>query len=219
MNAPTSVLTPDEPRGKAEAVLAAAERAFLAAGFGAVTMDAVARAAGVSKATVYAHYVGKEALFGAVVARPQRASVSFFSVEALDPVDVEASLRRSPPSFSTSCRRRRQSRSTASSSREVTRFPVLGAVFWRAGPERTRVQIERLSSTRSRGRLASLPTRASPPSSSSRWPAANSTCAACCGWNTGDLAALKAAAEGAVSTFLRAFAPQGPAAQCRGDEC
>ena len=62
-------LARDEPRGKAEAVLAAAERAFLAGGFGAVTMDAVAREAGVSKATVYAHYGSKEELFGAVVAR------------------------------------------------------------------------------------------------------------------------------------------------------
>ena len=69
MNATRRALARDDPRGKAEAVLAAAERAFLAAGFGAVTMDAIAREAGVSKATVYAHYSSKEALFGAVVAR------------------------------------------------------------------------------------------------------------------------------------------------------
>src|SRR5205807_6534130 len=40
-----------EAGGKAETVLAAAERAFLASGFGAVTMDGIAREAGVSKAT------------------------------------------------------------------------------------------------------------------------------------------------------------------------
>src|SRR5438045_9117408 len=60
---------PRETVGKAEAVLAAAERAFLAQGFGAVSMDAIAREAGVSKATVYAHFANKEELFGAVIAR------------------------------------------------------------------------------------------------------------------------------------------------------
>src|SRR5713226_10479144 len=81
-----------EPRGKAETILAAAERAFLASGFGAVTMDAIAREAGVSKATVYAHFTGKEELFGAIVARLSERRFGGFSVEALDPVDVEASL-------------------------------------------------------------------------------------------------------------------------------
>jgi TetR/AcrR family transcriptional repressor of mexJK operon len=53
------------PASKAESILAAAKRSFLAAGFGAVSMDAIAREAGVSKATVYAHFAGKEELFGA----------------------------------------------------------------------------------------------------------------------------------------------------------
>src|SRR6202023_3803245 len=41
------------PNSKAESILAAAKRSFLAAGFGAVSMDSIAREAGVSKATVY----------------------------------------------------------------------------------------------------------------------------------------------------------------------
>ena len=53
------------PGGKAESVLSAAKRAFLSAGFGAVSMDTIAREAGVSKATVYAHFGSKEDLFGA----------------------------------------------------------------------------------------------------------------------------------------------------------
>jgi TetR/AcrR family transcriptional repressor of mexJK operon len=55
--------------GKAESILAAAKRMFLEGGFGAVSMDAIAREAGVSKATVYAHFAGKEELFGAVIGR------------------------------------------------------------------------------------------------------------------------------------------------------
>lgn len=55
---------PDE---KAAAVLAGARSVFLAHGFSAATTDMIQAAAGVSKATVYARYPTKEALFKAVV--------------------------------------------------------------------------------------------------------------------------------------------------------
>lgn len=50
-------------------ILDAARELFLRNGFGSTSMDAVARTAGVSKATVYAHYDSKDALFAATVAR------------------------------------------------------------------------------------------------------------------------------------------------------
>src|SRR3954464_5032754 len=82
----------EEVVGKAAIVLRAARRAFLASGFGAVSMDAIAREAGVSKATVYAHYHSKEELFGAVVADLSERRFHGFSAEALDPGDIDASL-------------------------------------------------------------------------------------------------------------------------------
>ena len=128
--------------GKAESVLAAAKRAFLAAGFGAVSMDTIAREAGVSKATVYAHFGSKEELFGAVIERECERYFDRFSAGELDPRDVRASMtilgRRflelvlSPDAIALH-------RIIVG---EVTRFPMLGEVFWRAGPERERVQIE-----------------------------------------------------------------------------
>src|SRR5215475_5778703 len=48
------------------AVLKAALRLFLEQGFGATSMDAIAREAGVSKATLYAHVKSKEELFAAI---------------------------------------------------------------------------------------------------------------------------------------------------------
>jgi len=80
------------PVGKAESILAAAKRTFLASGFGAVSMDAIAREAGVSKATVYAHFAGKEELFGAVIGRECGLYFARFSAGELDPVNVRASL-------------------------------------------------------------------------------------------------------------------------------
>ncbi len=127
---------------KAESILAAAKRTFLQRGFGAVSMDAIAREAAVSKATVYAHFAGKEELFGAVIERECERFLASFSAGELDPGDVRASLtvlgRRflelvlSPDGIALH-------RIILA---EVTRFPMLGEVFWRAGPERQRVQIE-----------------------------------------------------------------------------
>ena len=92
---------------------------------------------------------------------------------------------------------------------EVTRFPALGEVFWAAGPERTRVQIEaffrRAVAT---GSLAIPDPRL----------AAEQFVALARGEihlrsllrleTEGDEPGLAAAAESAVATFLRAFRPQ-----------
>jgi TetR/AcrR family transcriptional repressor of mexJK operon len=145
---------------KAEGILAAAKRSFLAAGFGAVSMDAIAREAGVSKATVYAHFAGKEELFGAVVGRECEGYLARFSPGELDPSDVRGSLtvlgRRylelilSPDGIALH-------RIILG---EVARFPMLGEVFWHAGPERQRLQIEAfLKRATASGSLAFAETR------------------------------------------------------------
>jgi TetR/AcrR family transcriptional regulator, mexJK operon transcriptional repressor len=149
-----------QTNSKAESILAAAKRSFLAAGFGAVSMDTIAREAGVSKATVYAHFAGKEELFGAVIDRECERYFARFSAGELDPRDVRASLtvlgRRflelllSPDGIALH-------RIILG---EVTRFPGLGQVFWHAGPERQRVQIEAfLKSAVASGTLALADTR------------------------------------------------------------
>lgn len=85
---------------KAEAVLAAAKRLFLQRGFDAVTMDAVARVAGVSKATLYAHFRSKEALFAAVVgAETARINSSMWPAAAEQGGDVAETLRQVARSF------------------------------------------------------------------------------------------------------------------------
>jgi AcrR family transcriptional regulator len=127
---------------KAESILGAAKRAFLLGGFGAVSMDTIAREAGVSKATVYAHFGSKEELFGAVIGRECEQRFAGLSASELDPCDARASL--------TSLGRRYLDLVLSPDAialhriilGEVTRFPALGAVFWRAGPERNRLQIE-----------------------------------------------------------------------------
>ncbi|MGC1395718.1 MAG: TetR/AcrR family transcriptional regulator [Coleofasciculaceae cyanobacterium] len=52
---------------KAEAILLGGMQEFLAHGYAATSMDRVAAAAGVSKATVYSHFQDKEGLFTALI--------------------------------------------------------------------------------------------------------------------------------------------------------
>lgn len=61
---------------KDEAILLAAGDLFMERGYEDVSMDAVAQAAGVSKATIYARYVDKDALFAAVLRQECERAVS-----------------------------------------------------------------------------------------------------------------------------------------------
>lgn len=54
---------------KAEQILTGAMQEFLVHGYAATSMDRVAKAAGVSKATVYSYFQDKEGLFAALVQR------------------------------------------------------------------------------------------------------------------------------------------------------
>jgi TetR/AcrR family transcriptional repressor of mexJK operon len=56
-----------EPSRKQRQILDAAAALFMAHGYGPVSMDAIARAAGVSKATLYAHFASKDRLFATIV--------------------------------------------------------------------------------------------------------------------------------------------------------
>ncbi|HEV8678438.1 MAG TPA: TetR/AcrR family transcriptional regulator [Stellaceae bacterium] len=207
MSVPQQIAGRVELGGKAETILAAAERAFLASGFGAVTMDAIAREAGVSKATVYAHFAGKEALFGAFVARVSERRFQGFSAEALDPADIAASLTTIARRFLDLVLSPEGIALNRIIVGEVTRFPVLGEVFWAAGPERQRAQIEAFLR-----RCAEIGSLAVPDPRL----AAEQFIALARGEihlrsllrleDPGDPAALTAAVASTVATFLRAFA-------------
>jgi AcrR family transcriptional regulator len=63
----TNNLGPQKSAEKTEAILDGAMREFLKHGYAATSMDRVAAAAGVSKATVYSHFQDKERLFAALI--------------------------------------------------------------------------------------------------------------------------------------------------------
>lgn len=76
-------------RRKRDAVLDAAEAAFLESGYATTSMDAIAERAGVSKKTVYSNFGSKEDLFAEVIRRRCAAVIP-------DPIDEAAVRDRDP---------------------------------------------------------------------------------------------------------------------------
>lgn len=72
---------------KRDQIVAAARELFLAHGYGCTTMDAVARAAPVSKRTLYNHFESKQALFLAVL------RISWANLSEAPPVRPEDDVR------------------------------------------------------------------------------------------------------------------------------
>jgi TetR/AcrR family transcriptional repressor of mexJK operon len=58
-----------EAARRLEHVFTVARRSFLEKGYGATSLEAIAREAGVAKKTIYRHFADKAALFGAILAR------------------------------------------------------------------------------------------------------------------------------------------------------
>jgi AcrR family transcriptional regulator len=82
-----------DPQGKIGQILSAARELFLSQGYGNTSMDAVAKHAGVSKSTLYAHFENKEQLFGAVVGTArQRLHDALTSVSTTHERDIKKML-------------------------------------------------------------------------------------------------------------------------------
>jgi AcrR family transcriptional regulator len=128
--------TGDEESAKRRQIVKGAYGVFLAQGFDAASMNDIARAAGVSKGTLYVYFDSKEDLFEAVVEQECEAqAIGIFDLDANDH-DLEAVLRRLGVAYvSFLCEPKR-----ASAFRTVTaiaeRMPSFGRRFYERGPAR-----------------------------------------------------------------------------------
>lgn len=121
---------------KAEKVLDAAQRVFSQYGYGATSMDTLAQVAGVSKATIYAHFGSKKALFAAMVSAECRRSMSEMAIPAEDDSrDVEEALTRIGRNFLRLILRPRVLAIFRVVIAETPRFPDLGRIFYASGPQ------------------------------------------------------------------------------------
>src|SRR6202049_2199587 len=85
---------PKAPRGGSrEAIVEAAERQFLERGFGSVTMDELAEAAGVARRTLYNQFASKEEIFREMLLRVSGQLETAFPPGIETQGDVEDVLR------------------------------------------------------------------------------------------------------------------------------
>lgn len=119
---------------KRRQILDGARRVFLAQGFEGASMNEVARAAGVSKGTLYVYFANKERLFAAIVDEERVEHVQDIFTFAEHEADIEAVLTR----IGTALARFLTQPRMVSSMRVVMgiaeRMPELGREFYEKGP-------------------------------------------------------------------------------------
>jgi TetR/AcrR family transcriptional repressor of mexJK operon len=151
----TAELRHDSETPKRQLVLDAATDLFMAQGYGAVSMDAIARAAGVSKATLYAYFSSKDQLFATIIGEACRQNIAVADILPGNETDVRAALT----AFAGNILRFLLEERALSIHRvvisESVRFPELGRAFYDNGPGMFRREFgEWLAGQTAAGRLA-----------------------------------------------------------------
>ncbi|HXT06341.1 MAG TPA: TetR/AcrR family transcriptional regulator [Roseiarcus sp.] len=138
---------------KRRQILDGARRVFLADGFDGASMNDIARAAGVSKGTLYVYFNSKEDLFEALIRedRKQQAERIVFPADDGDPRPALASFGRQLIALMTQPELIAQVRIVIAA---TAKFPNLGRVFYESGPRYGVIKLaERLEAWRGQGVL------------------------------------------------------------------
>ncbi len=132
---PAATTAPDMDSAKRRQILDGARRVFFERGFEGASMDAITRAAGVSKATIYAYFPSKEDLIVALVTIEKREQAERFAlppddhrplVEVLTELGTRTMLAMARPE---AVQRLRLAVGIAS------RMPEIGRAFFEDGPQ------------------------------------------------------------------------------------
>ena len=168
---------------KRRQIMDGARTAFLAAGFDGASMNDIARAAGVSKGTLYAYFNSKDELFEAII-RGQFAQAA----ERLCAFRREGDVRAMLTDFGVRLLARMTEPETLALSRVVVaaveKFPSIGRAFYEAGPAFGAARLAANSARSRRPARSRSPTPSAPPGSSSISARAMSTSASCSAWWT-----------------------------------
>ena len=123
------------PEGdKRRQILDGARSVFMACGFDGASMGEIARAAGVSKGTLYVYFDSKEALFEALTLEEKRGlAEALFRLDGEDP-DVRAVLTRLGLTYLTEMIRPEHVAVVRMVIGASEKFPRFGQAFFEAGP-------------------------------------------------------------------------------------
>ncbi len=124
-----------EDGAKRRQILEGARAVFLADGFDAASMNDIARAAGVSKGTLYVYFDGKDTLFEALIREEKREQAE----QLCQFVSTEPDLRSALNRFGVRLLELMLRPSSIAHLRTVlavgAKFPSIGQAFYEAGPE------------------------------------------------------------------------------------
>ena len=124
----------DEDSAKRRQIINGAHNVFLAQGFDAASMNDIARAAGVSKGTLYVYFNNKEELFEAIVEEECDAQAEgIFDLDASDH-DVEAVLTRLGIAYVKFLCRPEKASAVRTVIAIADRMPEIGKRFYESGP-------------------------------------------------------------------------------------
>jgi AcrR family transcriptional regulator len=132
----------DAGNEKVHRILAAAHALFLGNGYGETSMDAIARRAAVSKATLYSHFDSKAALFAALMVTECRRLADAIGQGALDEPDIREALLKVAHDFDNLLCSGDGLTMYRIVVAETPRFPELGRVFYDSGPA---IMIDRIA--------------------------------------------------------------------------
>ncbi|MBE9553516.1 MAG: TetR/AcrR family transcriptional regulator [Proteobacteria bacterium] len=124
-------------RERRRAFVEAATRLFLEKGFHAVSIDAIVKAAGGSKASLYSYFGNKEALFGAVVEERARHFLETVTTGTAAAKSPEIALREMGRRFISLATRPDALALYRVVIAEAPRLPELAKMFFDSGPART----------------------------------------------------------------------------------
>jgi AcrR family transcriptional regulator len=123
-----------EDSAKRRQIVEGARSIFLAQGFDAASMNDIAKAAGVSKGTLYVYFDNKEQLFEAIVHEECLVHAEgAFSLDASDH-DVEKILRRLGSAYIEFLCRPEKASALRTVIAIADRMPEIGRVFYETGP-------------------------------------------------------------------------------------
>jgi AcrR family transcriptional regulator len=124
-----------DDRAKRRAILEGARQVFRANGFDGASMGEIAKAAGVSKATLYVYFDSKVSLFEVLVETDRHETAErLFTLDETDP-DVRSVLYRLALSFQQTMTRPEHISMIRMVIGAAEKFPTVGKRFFLAGPE------------------------------------------------------------------------------------
>jgi AcrR family transcriptional regulator len=126
---------PDRSNPKVRQILDAGRALFLDQPYDVVSTDAIARAAKVSKATLYAYFPSKDILFASLVTDHCQMIADDIWIETGSNADVEEVLRRIARNFLEMFASTDALGLYRTIVAQVPRFPELGRLFYEAGPK------------------------------------------------------------------------------------